>query len=283
MAENIIISNPEKLNKIKEAISRDGAGKLYVLADFDKTLTKAFVRGEGIVSLISILRDGNYLTPDYAGKAHALYDKYHAIEIDPAVPFEEKKNAMHEWWTTHFKLLIKSGLNKKDIKKAVESGKVEMREGLGEFAEILRSHAIPLVVLSSSGLGTDAISMYFEKEGKLYDNVYIVSNSFKWDKNGNAVGVKEPIMHSLNKSASAVKDFPFYDRIKERKNVLLLGDSIDDAGMIKGSDCKNSVKIGFLNENTEKYLEEYKKTYDIVILNDGSMECVNKLIKEMMG
>lgn len=281
MDKNIIIPDREKLEKIKKLIAKDGAEKLHVLADFDKTLTKAFVDGKGIVSLISILRDGNYLTPDYTEKAHALYNKYHAIEIDPNISRSEKEKKMHEWWTAHFNLLIKSGLNKRDIKKAVESGKVRLRDGFDEFLQILHSFGIPLVILSASGMGTEAISMYLEKEREGYDNIYIVSNVFDWDKDGNAIGVRQPIIHSHNKFESAIKNLSFYEKIKERKNILLLGDSIEDANMVKGFDYDNLIKVGFLNEDVENNIKKNKKSYDAIILNDGSMGYVNDLLKEL--
>ncbi len=91
--ENIIISNSEYLDKIKKTMAKAGPIKLHVLVDFDKTITTAFVDGKFVPSLISILRDGNYLTPNYAKKANALYTKYHPIEIDPNIPLEEKKKA----------------------------------------------------------------------------------------------------------------------------------------------------------------------------------------------
>jgi 5'-nucleotidase len=91
MEESIIISNPEKLEKIKKLISRDGAENFFIVSDFDRTLTTAFVNGKNTPSLLSILRDGNYLTPGYAEKAHALYNKYHPIEIDPSI--EKEQNA----------------------------------------------------------------------------------------------------------------------------------------------------------------------------------------------
>ncbi|MBU2415738.1 hypothetical protein KKH86_00740 [Patescibacteria group bacterium] len=69
--------------------------------------------------------------------------------------------------------------------------------------------------------------------------------------------------------------------IKNRKNVLLLGDSFGDTEMINGFDYDNLIKIGFLNENVKENLEEYKKNYDVVILNDGSMEYVNDLLNEI--
>ena len=282
MAENIVIANPEKLEDIKKRIAEGGAGKLHILSDFDRTLTTAFIEGKSIPSLISILRDGNYLTPDYGSKAQALYDKYHRIEIDSTVPAAEKKKAMQEWWEIHFNLLIKSRLNKKDIERAVDAGKVKFRDGFGKFIDFLKTRNIPLVIISSSGLGADAIKMYLEKEGKLYENVYIISNSFEWNKEGYAVAVKKPIIHGMNKDETLIRDFPAFEAIKDRKNVLLLGDSLDDVGMVVGFDAENLIKIAFLNEKVEENLESYKKAFDAVILNDGSMEYVNSLLKSIM-
>ncbi len=282
MTENIIISDKKELEKLKRLISQGGAEKLHVLADFDRTLTTAFVNGKSMPSLISILRDGNYLVPGYAEKAKELYAKYHQIEINPKIPTKEKKKAMYEWWMIHFDLLIKSKLNRKDLEKAVEVGKVKFRDGFSEFIDFLYSHNIPLVIMSSSGLGGDAISMYLEKAGKLYDNVYIISNSFEWDENGNAVSFKRPIIHTMNKDETAVKDFPVFEKIKNRKNVLLLGDSLSDVDMIKGFEYESLIKIGFLNENIEENLGLYKDNYDIVILNDSSMSYVNGLLKEVI-
>ena len=233
-------------------------------------------------SIISILRDRNYLTPDYASKAHELYDKYHPIEIDPKTTLEEKKKAMHQWWATHFDLLIKSGLNKNDLKKVAKSRKAKLRPGFTEFINFLRKYNIPLVIMSSGGLGGDAISMYLKKEGKLYDNVHIISNSYEWDKNNNAIAVKQPIIHVMNKDETAIQDFPVFNKIRNRKNVLLLVDSLGDVGMIQGFDYENLIKIGFLNENIEESLEHYKQNYNVVILNDSSMDYVNDLLKEII-
>lgn len=281
--KNIVIPNKEELEKIKKRISKEGANKLHVITDFDRTLTKLFVDSKEISSVISILRDGNYLTKDYAKKAHTLFDKYHPIEIDPTISLKEKKKAMYEWWTSHYKLLIETGLNKKDIEAVVKSGKVRLREGVLEFLNLLHEYNIPLVILSSSGLGIDSISMFFEKENRLYDNIYIISNEFEWDENGNAIKIKEPIIHSMNKDETSVKNFPeIFESIKDRKNVLLLGDTLEDVEMIRGFDYDNIIKVGFLNKNVEENLENYKKNYDILILNDSDIFFVNELLKELV-
>jgi len=283
MKENVVITNNSRLERIKRAISKEGAEKLHIISDFDRTLTYAFVAGEKRPSLIFILRDGNYLTPDYARKAHILFNKYHPIEVNPDIPLDEKKRAMKQWWETHFDLLIRSGLNKKDVESVVSSGKVKFRDGALEFINFLRSCNIPLVIMSSTGLGGNAISLYLEKKGRLYDNIYIISNFFEWDKKGNAVGYRKPIIHSMNKDETVVRAYPeIYEKIKARRNVLLLGDGLGDVGMIEGFNYKNLLKVGFLNEDIERNLEHYKKVYDVLILNDSSFEYVNKLINELL-
>lgn len=279
--ENVVISNLERFERVKKEIIEDGINNVHILADFDRTLTKAFVGGKEVPSLISVLRDHNYLTPDYPERAHALFNKYHAIEIDPNIPKEEKIKAMHEWWTKHYELLIESRLNKKDVASAVESGHVEFREGTLDFFDFLKNKNVPLVVISSSGLGTEAIEMYVKSAGKLSDNVHIVSNEFEWDGEGYLVKVKEPIIHAMNKNETTLKEFPFFDEIKDRKNIILLGDSPDDLGMAEGFEYKNIISVGFLNKNIESNIENYKKTYDSVITGDSDLSFVNNLLKEI--
>ena len=278
--DNVVISDEENLNKAKKLFLEQGKEKLHVIADFDRTLTKAFVNGEKIPSIISVLRNEDYLNPEYSEKAKALFNKYHPIEMDFSIPVQERKKAMHEWWSTHFDLLIKSGLNKKHLKKVVESGKIQFREGVPEFLDFLNSKNIPLVIMSSSGLGS--IPMYLEKQGKMYKNVHVISNSYEWDSGGKAIKVKEPIIHIMNKDETSIRDYPVFDLIKDRKNVLLLGDSLEDLGMIKGFDYDNLIKVGFLNEKIEENLEIYKKNFDIVLLNDTNFNYVNKLFKEII-
>lgn len=283
MIENIIIPNPKRLGKLKKEISKGGKGKLHILSDFDRTLTYAFVKGEKVPSLISILRSsGKYLGENYAKKAQALYKKYHSIEINSKIPIGKKKKAMKEWWKAHFELLIKSSLNKKHLKEVIKSPKIKFREGASGFFDFLWTHKIPLIIMSSSGLGSDVISMALKKIGKLYSNIYIISNSFIWDKNGDAIEVKKPIIHTFNKNETILKFFHFYPEIEKMKNVLLLGDSLGDIGMIKGFDYDYLIKIGFLNEDIKGNLEQYKKAYDVLILNDSSMDYINLLLKEII-
>jgi len=280
--KNIIIPNQDKLAELKEAIAEGGVENLYVVSDFDNTLTTAFVNGERVPSLISILRNGNYLTADYAKKAQALFDRYHPIEIDSSFPLKEKKKVMYKWWTTHFKLLIKSGLNRKDIEDVVKSGGNQLREGIPEFISTLNKNEMPLIILSASGLGKDAIKIFLEEENALLNNVHIISNSYEWDSKGNAITAKEPIIHSMNKDLAVIRDFPVFEKIKNRENILLLGDNLGDAKVADNIEFDNLIKIGFLNDNVGGRLEEYKKSYDVILLGDPSMDYIIQFINGLI-
>ena len=281
MIEEIIISNLQYLESIKNAISNGGAEKFHVLSDFDRTLTKMLVAGEEVPSIISVLRSEGYLTPDYPAKAQELFNHYHAIEIDPLLPREKKREAMREWWSKHFELLIASGLRKKDIESAVASQKLQLRDGVILFFKFLRAHDIPLVIMSSSGLGTESISLFLGRQGLLTENIHIISNEFIWDEAGLAIAVKEPIIHAFNKEETVLGGFPFYDKVKDRKNVLLLGDGPDDVEMIAGYDYNNLIKVGFLNKNIEENLLPYKEKFDVLITGDGNFDFINDLLIEL--
>lgn len=280
--EKVIIPNKKRLEEKINKMAEDGIDNLHVLSDFDKTFTKAFSRGKKIATLISVLRSEKYLTPDYPAKAYALFDKYHPIEINPKINIQIKKRKMQEWWMTHLKLLIKSGLNKNDIKRAVSSRKINLRKKVPELIDILNKHKIPLVIMSSSGLGAESISLYFKTKKISQKNIYIISNNFIWDKKGKAVGFEKPIIHAMNKDETAIHKFPIYKKIKQRKNVLLLGDSLDDVGMAEGFEYENVIKIGFLNEAKKENLRIFKKYFDMVILNDGSFKEINRLLNKII-
>ncbi|MFH0831262.1 MAG: hypothetical protein V1886_00110 [archaeon] len=278
MEVNIVIPGRKGLEKKKKIFSEQGKERIHVLADFDRTLTKAYVNGEYIPSTIALLRNKDYINKDYSNKARALAAKYHPIEKNPNVSPEEKKEKMEEWWVSHFNLLIKSGLNKKHLEKIVQSEEIQFRKGALELFDILHKAKIPMVIISSTGIG-DVIPMLFEREGKLYDNIHFITNLYQWDNKGRAVWIKKQIITSMNKDETSIQEYPFFKQIKNRKNVLLLGDSIGDLGMVKGFKYNNLIKIGFLNDEIEKNIQDYSANFDVVMLNDTNMNYVTELAK----
>ena len=279
---NIIITDQKKLDREMENMIRDGISNLRIISDFDRTLTKAFVKGKSRSSLLSILRDENYLTPGYPAKAQALFDYYGAIEKDPNVDIETKKKLMLERWTKHFQLLIESWLRKQDIQRAMQSENIEFREWTLWLLVLSNEYNIPLVILSASWLWYDGICQYLKNFNKFYKSIHIVSNTFQRDRDGNALDIQKPIIHSFNKDAKILFNLPFYHEIKEKKNVILLWDTIWDASMLDGFEHKNLIKVWFLNDDIDQNLEQFKKTYDIIVTGDWPLNYVNRLIKKII-
>ncbi len=284
--ENIIISNASEFERKKKKMIEEGVGKLHVLSDFDRTLTKAFHKDEKTGSIISKLRKekGKYLTEDYAERAQKLFDKYHPIEISQDFLQYEKNEKMFEWWKKHKELLIECGFDKNTVVRIVndmiEGDYLVFRNKVREFLESLEKKKIPLIIMTSS-LG-DLVEEFMKQKKVLSDNVYIIGNSFEFNKDGKAIGIKK-IIHVFNKNEQSVSELPVFKELLNRKNVILLGDSLGDLGMIEGFDYDNLIKIGFLNENVEGSLEEFKKSYDVVILNDGDFGFINELVGGVVG
>jgi 5'-nucleotidase len=159
---------------------------------------------------------------------------------------------------------------------------LKLRQGLAEFLTLLNANQIPMVIMSASGLGEYVINKLLKKEGLNFPNISIISNTPIFDEQGNLTSFKQPIIHVFNKDETMLKDFPVYDQVKDRKNVILLGDNIEDIGMVEGFDCDNLIKIGFLNDKVEENLEAYKQNFDVVLTNDTDMNFVNSLLNQIL-
>jgi 5'-nucleotidase len=277
--QNTIFSNEKYTKNIIEKIKADWVNKLHILADFDRTMTKAFSWWKLRSSLISVLRSEWYLSEEYSRKAYELFDYYNPIEINPAIPLEEKKEQMTIWWNKHLSLLVDSGIHKRDIENVISSWVIDLRPWIRDFLWVLKEHNIPIIIISANWLWTDSIKMYLEKEWVMSDNIKIISNEFYWDENWNAVWYDERVIHVFNKDETVLKEFPdIYNKIKDRKNVILLWDSLWDPGMIEWFEYENLLKIWFLNEKEEEHLDEYKKAYDVILTWDNDWDFIPKIL-----
>lgn len=274
--ENIVVVKPN-FEKIKNKIISEWSENLIIFSDLDFTLTKAFHDWKKIGSIISQIRDWAYISSDYSQEAKKLYATYQPILDDTSLEQSFRYDKMTERWTKHFDLLIQCGLDQKVMDKIVEERPLYFREKIKDFVTILKNKDIPLVIISAS-VGY-MIEAYMKKENLLSKNTHIVANFFDYNEEWKVVWVKEPIVHSLNKDATVLHDFYTLDH--HRKNVILLGDTIGDVDMVNGYSYDNILKIGFCND--EKNREEYKKYFDVVILNDWDMEFIKELLDTIKG
>jgi len=279
MNPNIVIHDPEEFEKKKSEIIKEGPKNLHIIADFDRTLTKASVDGENTHSIIAQIREKKHLSTEYVKRSFKLRDIYRPIELSN-MPIAEKCPKMVEWWQKHLDLLIEYKMNKSIIEKVIEDSSIMLRDNTSELFDMAMKNKIPILILSAS-VG-DMIQEYLKSNKVLHNNVHIISNFFKYEKNGNVSGYKSKIIHTFNKNEAAIKDTRYYEEIKNRKNAILLGDNIGDLAMAEGLDHKIIIKICFLNQETKDNLKEYKEHFDVIILEDGPMDFVNSLIKEII-
>ena len=265
----------EKIAKLKA----DGVSNLHIISDFDKTLTKAYVNGNKHQSSYALLRDYGYLPEEYSQKARAEWSHFYPIESDPSLSVEEKIPHMEQWWKNHWTLLVEYAIKEEQLRQIVKDGKVSPRYELNSFFEVINANNIPTLIFSA-GMG-NIIQIFLENEGYFKDNVHIISN-FLIMENGVASDFKTPLIHTFNKNESVLADSPFLHEVTDRKNVILIGDSIGDTTMASGfvHDCV--LKIGFLNVDDSDVKQSFEENYDIVIEGDGSMQPVLDILQQIL-
>lgn len=233
-------------------------------------------------------------------KAEELKTKYHPIELDVRMSVEEKLPYMIEWWRAAQNLFVLSNLNKPLIRELVHQSDMELKKGVQEFiTELLRSQT-PILIFSA-GLGKtevfslclrshsveflgDIIEFFLEKEipefKHNHESSHIVSNFIQYDSKGNLVSFNEKLIHSFNKNEHEIHDTPYFQTILNRPNVILLGDTLGDIGMIGGmKNLKQILQIGYLNRSTPEKLAVFEDVYDIVICDNQTFDLPNAILK----
>jgi len=277
--QNILIPDKSSFELKKKKFLKGGAKSIQVVSDFDRTLTTATYRGQKTNTAIAQIRNNNFLEDEYTKQAFALFDYYNPIEIDSSIPLETKIPMMEEWWATHLGIIVKYGMNRRVVNKVIAIQSKYLRSGTKRFFSLLSKNDVPVLILSSA-LG-DVIEGVLKVHNALTSNVHVISNYFEFDKKRNAIGYKGKIVHVFNKDESQIEGTPYFDMIANRKNVILLGDSLGDLKMVGQIPYDEIIKIGFLVENVETQLEEFKKNFDVILLGDGSMDFVNELLSEV--
>ncbi|MFA6547817.1 MAG: haloacid dehalogenase-like hydrolase [Candidatus Magasanikbacteria bacterium] len=274
-----LISNEQQLAEKIQKMAEGGSNKLHILSDFDKTITVvSYINGKPVGSLIGQLRVGGYLTPEYAPASFELFQKYAPFEHDQKISRPDRMKKMDEWWEEHSKLLIQCRLNKHDMDTVISAAHMKLRAGAETFFKLLHQYNVPIVIIS--GGPAYMIEKMLERDGLLTDNVHIVANYYDFDQAGYMIGAKKPIIHSLNKYEIILREFPFFEQLKDRTNVMLLGDAIDDLGMIEGFDYKNLLNIAFVHKEEDE--QKFAQKFDVVFGGNDNFDFVNDILKQIL-
>lgn len=231
----------------------------------------------------------------YRTKTKQLHDHFFPLEFDPTITYEQKYKLMDEWWAKSSGALVEQSPTLETLFDAVSYAHLSLRPGFATVAQLAYQHDIPVIVFSA-GI-TQVIEEILRQLGPtslMLPNVHVIANDLIVDPATNIVtSFKEPMMHSLNKKDTSVQlirganaGFPWFQQLRNRKHVILMGDSVGDANMsdgYEGDPEATILKIGFLNANEELLLDTYRKAFDIVVLHDGPMVPVATFLNEIIG
>ena len=281
--------------KLRQIIA-DGPEKLQIIADFDRTITTCFsdeamtTRGMSAFGIIEEYAGND----EYKRACKKLFAKYYPIEIHANMTEAEKIPYMVAWYTQVHEQWYKADITRATIPAAVTKAlkKIKLRPGFEGMVKVSSDHEIPLVIFSA-GIGGVIAELLRQKLGEtVASHIGLVSNWMKFSgeaESASLVGWSEPLIHMFNKdnrhSESIVGGKFSTEQMRARTNVILLGDGTGDATMADGAGSTANVvlKIGFLNEKVEERIAAYNTVFDAVVVNDGGMEIVNTILKQVCG
>lgn len=202
------------------------------------------------------------MPPEYVARRQALKDKYYPYEISATLSEPERRVYMREWWMGHLNLLVEYGL-RKDLLEKVVNHEMQIRDGMDEALKIFEQLSIPVLILSA-GI-TQSIESVLRNKNLLSPNISIASNSLIFNNDGICQGIhSEQIIHVCNKdewdaSEDTQKTF------RQRTNILLFGDSLDDIKMIRPEERDSTIAVGFCTSNRTHQKAKFLEIFDIVV------------------
>ncbi|XP_047545940.1 7-methylguanosine phosphate-specific 5'-nucleotidase [Vanessa atalanta] len=279
---NVFIKDKEDLLKKINQIVSDGHKKLQIVTDFDHTLTRHNMdNGDPVLTSYGMFRECPSIPKDYKDEENRLSEIYKPIEVDPVMSDEDKTKHMIDWYVAGHKLLKGMKFPKNELEEVSHKMKECFRTGVRELIAWSETQQVPVLVFSA-GLG-ECVVAALRAANLLLPHVKVVSNFLAFDDAGAIIGIKGDVIHTYNKNETVIKNTEYYEMVKERNNVLLMGDNIGDAGMAEGMEhCDVIIKIGFLGRNTDANLQNYVKKFDIVLVNDHSMDIANAILKHVL-
>jgi len=291
-----------KLNIIKEQQKEN----LYIITDFDATLSKHHdendIDKKRLPSSFGVLEQDENLSPETKKFAADNYTKYYPIEMDLKMDIDVKLGHMVKWWTsTQNAVASAKKVTTESLIKTVKNSDVALRNNANTFLNNLNKNNIPCLIFSA-GCGQVVDIMLKHKEPICWheSNMVLISNMLIFDQEtGILDSWSRPPIHSLNKSNAldrliergetfnAKNDYKkLVNLINNKPNLITMGDHLRDPNMKLGmpeENTKNCIDIGFLNYNIDANLELYLKEFDMLLVDDMSMDVVNYIMEYIVG
>ncbi|CAH0628590.1 unnamed protein product [Chrysodeixis includens] len=278
-SDNVHIRDKEELLQKINNMIKDGHNKLQIVTDFDHTLTRHTLdNGNIVLTSFGMFRECPSIPQHYKDEDNRLSGIYKPIECDPVMSIEEKTQHMIDWYVAAHAMLKGVKFPRNELMDSAHRMVECFRKGVPDMIEWSKVHEVPVLVFSA-GLGESVLAA-MKAANFLLPNVKVVSNFLALDENDYIVGIEGEVIHTYNKNETAIKHTEYYEMVKQRGNVLLLGDNIGDAGMAEGMQARDCLlKLGFLNQNAAGNLRNYLNHFDIVLVHEPSVHAANAILK----
>jgi HAD superfamily phosphoserine phosphatase-like hydrolase len=214
-----------KLRKLQ-----DRASGVHMVFDFDRTLTCARTSGEDFYSWTIM---ASFLPKSFEQEAAELYRAYRPLELRGELTHE----LAAEWWNWSLGMMRRGGVNLLEVER--DFLKVaSIRPGVKELFDLCERRSIPTVILSAGV--TNIIEMWCKHYG--IRPAVVISTRLELTPEGRIAGWDpDNLVHVLNKRERGHGEL---SRLRaERPNIVLVGDSLDDAGMAEGDEDVLRVRI----------------------------------------
>jgi len=276
LADNVRMRDREAVLLKISRIIEGGLGKLQVITDFDRTLSKQHHNGVTTPCSYSVFERIPSLPKKVLEGGADLYRKFGWYVEDPYLTAEEKAPYMVEWSRLHEELIVGLPYREDEIKQAIIDAQISLRDGAEKVFRKLSDASVPVLVFSA-GLG-DVVSGVLKLNKLDLENIRVVSNFFRHE-GGLIRGYNGSRIHVYNKNEHAVENMDYFKDLSHRPNVILMGDSLGDANMADGVKGEGAIlKIGFLSVKIDHFLPQFLDNFDIVLLDDQTMDVFNALM-----
>jgi cytosolic 5'-nucleotidase 3 len=262
----------EKANQKINQFVQGGIEKLHIVADFDRTLTKGITGYRGATTWGILER---FLKPEYQEVEKELYLHYRTLELQGTMTAED---AVH-WWESTLENYIRADISFGDVQKEIRKELVP-RDGVQELFSLTTDIRVPVIIISA---GIKNIIDFWCSEYEFSPQL-VLSTELIFDGESHIIGwKKESLVHVLNKNEQAL---PFTKSIQEsRPNVVLIGDSFDDAAMANGDTNVLRILVDDLDADekqlrNETYVGKLHDRFDIHLTT--SIEPVVDILQKIL-
>jgi HAD superfamily hydrolase (TIGR01544 family) len=256
------------LRKIEKLIA-DGKTNLHLLVDFDRTLTigkdnygRDFTSWNALVKL---------LPPKAMARHKALYDQYRSIEISGKMTDKDST----DWVKSVLQIFVENKINLSKLKEKV-SEDICIRPHTKTVFDFCKNLGIPIVILSAG------VKQTIEVWSKIYivSPALTIATSLITDHNGTVIDWDKNIIYVKNKKEHGHKELSKIS--KNRSNVILIGDAIEDADMTDGDE--NVLRIRIYNPREDEAVSEKdyaKKTFEKfdLLIENQTLEPILKILE----